>query len=500
MPNEPDDKDQKELFDAVKSAIDHVSAGLDPTSAVEKVARDYGFAPGKVRLVSNAYNNGTQLSQWRGGTGVLNKLASFPLCDADEVISRLYPENPTVKAAGVSPSYAAPPSWLPKPKVEYIKRASAPEPERPVDKVAMLDKAYALRRRNKRAIDECEREIRVHRDALDQHLVHLTRSLKISHDRPSYSVIDTATRTYLGDTAHQFLGMAYERSKIREKVAGDNDVLGAPVDTTVGPFAILRNAMGSVARYNAANEKLAQVKAAAAAAEEEAFRPFAHPAGATDASAVKMAFGFGTEVAAIAAGDILAHKATHQQQEDDPYGDAADLDDATAAVRRAALMRRPKRAEDESLITAVEKQAIAGSMVLGGALGNLFGRAAPMPKPKSELVEDKWMDLEDPDHANELRSIRTHAMLNQLMTDPDEPISAHDPNKVLAAYNELSQSTPRLAGNIAMLRPALRKRLEGHQEPFEAKELLDIEHGLTRTKAPTPNTATLGETPDSLLG
>lgn len=499
MPNEPDDKDQQELFDAVKSAIDHVSGGLDPTSAVEKVARDYGFGRGKVTLVANAYNNGTQLAQWRGGDGVLNKLASFPLCDADAVIDRLYPANPTVKSAGLSPSYAAPPGWLPKPKAEYIKLASAPEPERPVDKVAQLDKAYALRRRNKRAIDECEREIRIHRDALDQHLVGLVRSLKIAHDRPSYSVIDTATRTYLGDVAHQFLGMAYERSKIREKAAGDNDVLGAPVDTTVGPFAILRQAMGSVAKYNAANEKLAQVKAASAAAEEEAFRPFVRPAGATDASAVKMAFGFGTEVAAIAAGDILAHKATHQREEEDPYGDAADLDDATAAVRRAAAAKRTKRADD-SLITAVEKQAIAGSMVLGGALGNLFGRATPMPKPKSELVEDKWMDLEDPDHANELRSIRTHAMLNQLMTDPDEPISGHDPNKVLAAYNELSQATPRLAGNIAMLRPALRKRLEGHQEPFEAKELLDIEHGLTRTKAPTPNTAALGETPDSLLG
>ena len=122
-------------------------------------------------------------------------------------------------------------------------------------------------------------------------------------------------------------------------------------------------------------------------------------------------------------------------------------------------------------------------------------------KTRGDLVDDAWMGLEDPEHENELRKIKAHAMINQLLTDPDDPISGHDPDKVLAAYNEISQAAPRVAENAATLRPALRKRLMGHTEPFESKELLDIEHGLAKTKMPTPNTNLLGgDTPDGLLG
>lgn len=116
------------------------------------------------------------------------------------------------------------------------------------------------------------------------------------------------------------------------------------------------------------------------------------------------------------------------------------------------------------------------------------------------MVQDAWMNLEDPEHENDLRRIRAHALLNQMMTDGDDPISGHDPDKVLAAFNEISSATPRLAENAALLRPVLRKRLEGHQEPFEAKELLDIEKGIAQSKMPTPLTNSLSAAPDKMLG
>jgi hypothetical protein len=122
------------------------------------------------------------------------------------------------------------------------------------------------------------------------------------------------------------------------------------------------------------------------------------------------------------------------------------------------------------------------------------------PKSTGELVDDAWLDLEDPQHANELRKIKTHAMINSMMTDPDSPISGHDPEKVLQAYNEIAQLAPRAAEQPAVLGPLLRRRLEGHAEPFEAKEMTDIEKGLAASKAPTPNTSLLSEAPDKLLG
>ena len=50
------------------------------------------------------------------------------------------------------------------------------------------------------------------------------------------------------------------------------------------------------------------------------------------------------------------------------------------------------------------------------------------------------MDLESPDHEDELRKIRSNAMLTAMMTDPDDPISGHDPARVAEAYNEIAQT------------------------------------------------------------
>jgi hypothetical protein len=46
----------------------------------------------------------------------------------------------------------------------------------------------------------------------------------------------------------------------------------------------------------------------------------------------------------------------------------------------------------------------------------------------------------------------------------------------------------------------LRRALAGHTEPFEARELTDIEKGLAANKQTTPSTSLLTNAPDKLLG
>src|ERR1019366_5993256 len=255
----------------------------------------------------------------------------------------------------------------------------------------------------------------------------------------------------------------------------------------------------------------------AAMAKEEAFRPFSQAdssqprkqasilvlsspeetqaASLFDVSASKRA-GWNTEVAAIAAGDMLATKAMEhpEKKENDPYGDISDIENETSHIDHAANKAIQHKKKE------LKKQAFLSGPAMG-AMGAVMGRTlGQTPKTKDVLVEDAWMDFEDPEHQNELRKIRAHAMLNQLLTDPDDPISGHDHDRVLRAYNEINQVAPRIAENIATLRPHLRRRLEGHQEPFEVKELADTEKGLSQTKSPTPNTNLLNETPDKILG
>lgn len=173
----------------------------------------------------------------------------------------------------------------------------------------------------------------------------------------------------------------------------------------------------------------------------------------------------------------------------------------TAAAAQRAKAQEARAEAHRPFAEQPHKAAgILSTPAVGAFLGSMLSRGVGgVPQSNDDMVDKAWMDLEDPEHANELRKIKAHAMLNSMLTDRKDPISGHSPDDVLNAYNEIAQATPRVAETPGTLRPILRRRLEGHTEPFEAKEQLDIEKGLAQAKSPTPNTSLLGDAPDKLL-
>lgn len=516
MPPTVDATEERQLLEAVKLATDYINAGDLPDAAVEKIARDQGFGPGKIRLVGQAINNGRQLGQWRTpSTGILDKIASFDLCDPEAVIAKIYggPTQAEKDAAEtVHAEYRRPPSWADTParqKAASYKLPAGPKPEPYAPSPgAALDQAINNVQRAKLASDEARRQASAARDEVLSRVADVVAYFKqASYNRLPFESVEAAATSYYGDPAKTLLNVAYSGARLREKRAADTPtVLTRPIDLKTAPFTLIKAAIDAAGRCNYLSGVAVECAQRHATAQVEELRPFAKAGEAQQpattgpwsekAAAVfgfeKKAFGFGTEVAAIAAGDILAHKATHQQTNSDPYGDVESLDDELSAIQQLAARKRRG--------ATGEKRAFMG-MGLGAALGGVFGRSmGTIPQPKSDMVESEWLKLEDPEHENELRKIKAHALLNQLMTDPDEPIAGHEPDRVMAAYNEISSATPRLAENLATLRPALRKRLEGHQEPFETKELLDIEQGLAKSRAPTPTTNILRNAPESVMG
>lgn len=534
MPAEISKQEERQILDAVKTATDHVAAGLTPDAAVEKVARDLGFGPGKVQLIGQAYNTGRQLDQWRAGDpSILDKLAAFDLCDPQAVIAAMATTaRDKAAAALVSAEYARPPRLLDsyyREKVAGVVFPAPPPPTSASPRWAGDDgvKAYGKIDRAKHAADEARRVAAFHHDQVRSKVADLVGYFKQAGvARLPFAAVEAAAVTYYGDAASRLLSAVYADGNFKEKrAAATLRPTATPVDHAAAPFSTIKAAIDAAAACHTARQTaaVATVKVAEATAALKSFpsagsaRPPAD-SGRDPAAAVfgptKVAFGFGTEVAAIAAGDILAHRATHRAADDDPYGDAEDIDEDVKDARRemAALPPHLRHQLATHLVAkkaAAEKVGFLGAG-MGAAFGAGFGRSVGggidrgmsnmAPQSPGEMVDDSWMHLEDPEHENELRKIRAHAMINQLMTDPDDPISGHDPDRVLNAYNEISAATPRLAENVATLRPALRRRLEGHQEPFEVKELLDIEHGLSRTKTPTPNTSIMSETPEKILG
>lgn len=508
MPDTISSREETEIMNAIKSAGALVEAGSSPNDAVEKIARAQNFGPGKIRLMGQAYNTGQQLAQWRDSkTSILNKLASFELCDPQQVIDRI--SGVTVeKKASVDAEYSKPPTWLvTQPTREKTAAAyKLPTTEKQAyvaEPVERVERAFGAIQRTKQAADEARLQATKSVNAVRTKVAALVAYFQQPVRLP-FKTVEAAARTYYGAGVPMLMDMVYREARLTEKRANSMDLLMAAIDHEVAPFTLIKAAIDLAAVAHQRQKIAADLQATIETTRTEQLRPFVRadtavpPAPvsvvekkAASIFAVKQAMGIGTEIAAIAAGDILAHKAVEPgSEEDDPYGDIAGLEEEIDTVRRQAASPR----------LSFQKRGFLG-MGVGAAIGSSLGRTmSSLPKPKEDLINDDWMKLEDPEHENDLRKIRAHAMINQLMTDPDDPISGHDPDRVLSAYNEISSATPRLAENIAMLRPALRKRLEGHQEPFEAKELLDIEHGLARTKLPTPNTSVLSETPEKMMG
>lgn len=199
--------------------------------------------------------------------------------------------------------------------------------------------------------------------------------------------------------------------------------------------------------------------------------------------------------------DYLAGRLPHEKRAGDrwvqrrPYrGEAPfQLAERTVNVAKEALdashalttAKQALEAADTALVPFFAKAASWATGAVGGAaaggtrgiLDQLMGSDA-----LDKRVGKDVLDLEDPGHEDHLRSIQAQAMLTRMMADPANPLSGYDPEDVLTSYNELSQLTPRLATQPAAVQALLAKRLMGHSEPFEVKELTDIEKGLKQTQ------------------
>lgn len=545
MPQELASSDERRLLTAIKTAVDYVDTkNMSPDQAVEKVARDEQFGPGMITMLGRAYNTGRQLGQWRANTSILDKLASYPLCDPAKIISSIYPEKVDTKKEAMQKvafdvDYNSPPTWLPDERKLAAQRRNTPLMEKiakecvdcgsdpvkgrplsgtPKEASTVLKQAYGKFQRAKNAAEESRLHAAACEDKLRHHLADLTAYLKqAACYRLPYAQVEHAAKAYYGPIAVDLCKMAYDRAKLREPGADKTPVQKVAFDLHHEPFTII------VATIKAAQDTN-QARVWAKEAQDyfdkvsEHLVPFVQPSSRTEVRSqptsesswnlldgTKQAnhtpMGLLIDAGVIAAGDIGGGVVLNRMGAHGGGGVAAPVDesDLEDEDRLEAIHRIKQQAAKAMAKAGAEKQAIGPAG--GAAIGTLLSRGlGDYPKTKSDLIDDAWLDLEDPKHQNELRKIKTHAMLNSMMTDPEDPISGHDPDKVLAAYNEISQMAPRTAESPGALKPLLRKRLAGHTEPFETKELTDIEHGISRTKLPTPNTSILNEAPSGLLG
>jgi hypothetical protein len=432
---------EERLLQSVRDVQSYIVDGDTPDDAIVKVARERRLHPDMLPLLVQATNVGRQGYQREkcSGQGVLCQIAEFPLARIENVKAALYPAKPAapsavLKAATVSKEYSQPPKPVPvyeKAAMEKVASAKLPDSyfQQPTPGYQGDPKTNVMRMQSqKMAVQQEISNAKVAEiTARDQFLTAMGRVASYfktaSHDRLPLAEVEWNARRIFGPLATDVFN--YVSTRTKEARASDPPRVARPVDVAAEPYVSIKAAIENAVKYADARQAVKDLEAGAAEKIAEITRPF--------------------------------------------------YDRHTTGTTRVlgAVSSTYSPVKVGSLLTSVA----AG---MGANLGAGM-RSAVSPKPTTDLISDIGLELDDPQHNDELKAIESKGMLNDFMAN-DEVIAGFDPQEVAEAYNEIVQLAPSSAAQPAIMRPLLRKRLSaGAVEPFEAQQMADIEKTVRQT-------------------
>ena len=488
MPNLTSGDEQK-LLEGVKQAVHYVDDnGMSPNEALTKVAKDMSLTPGFLRAAVSAFNNGRQVSQWRANDSVLDKLAGFPIANYDKIHEGIW--GGTEKEAKdkyvslgdeVHSDYQNAPRWAERDDlsklatmdlgIEKLAEEAVPEHVQAHEKTKVVTAAWNKYSHAKRDHEEARVKEAAAKDALTVRLAVLTNYFKkFARDRIPFDVVDKAAYSYYGANGAALMDIMADRFPTEKRAADIKRYWEKPLSRDAEPFTFIQHAIKAAADLGTAIDALGLAKQAQEDAKG-ALLPFV-----TAPSLPKSEKDTTFSISLIDGG------VGEKEAKEDwcPHCDGG-------GPKSECIHGH---ADDNE-----EKEArLVPAMLIGDKISSRMGDAEAVEREVSS-VEDK---LNEPDHNDELRGIRAQVMLAEMMGDPDNPISEYPPEEVMARYNELAQLAPRISEQSAAMQPLLAKRLAGQTEPFEIKEISDIEKGLKDTSE-EPRLDIMKQSNDSIL-
>lgn len=447
---------EQKLIAAIERAAELVNTGMTPNDAIVKSAAAANVPAGHINLMVHAYNTGRTTKQREQGEDTLEKAADFQLADAQTVMDALYPKAvktsaEIIKQQVVSTDYAVSPAgMLARRRAEQEKAAAAQValPEKTYQPYSRDEQAAAARAYSeKRAAQLAREEVRRQASAAHTKAASAMDKLAEFFKRPGNMSFADAVKQVelrLGDEGVSVLNKiaeVYPHFKKQAATAahhfGDNPVYG-----------LVQDVLSSVTEYVTASSKIEKV---AEIGKKEApefitgsimHNPAAEPLELMTPVQRKEAFW----AKAIALAKGLGEK---------------------------GLKNGPGFVVDTVKATPKPAQGVAK------ILGNYGGQ-----KKEKALHAGAYKALTDPAHEMQLKNIRAHATLNDLMLN-DPVIGGYDPHEVALAFNDVAEAAPNVVNSSALLQSVLRKRLEaGQLADFDVKQLMEMD----KMKADRDNT------------
>jgi hypothetical protein len=425
---------EERLRTALDDVVDLVNDGQDPDDAIVKVATDRSIPPGHVSLMVAAYNTGRTTRHRESHSSLLDKAADFPIADAPSILDRLYPSSVKSAAAieresGVHITYSLSPGWYARATRESgMEKAAAATDWRMVDRSVPLyptvrdEEAGERVKLARQKAGQAEDQDRMEAARIQNQIMAGFAKLADYFAMPGSLVLADIRENV--ETLFGKEGVAVINQLRRTRPNLVKQAATGRFHSTMGePYSTVSHLVDLAGRLRhvvVGNEKRAAERTAAL---EVAERPFAPTPRVSLLDPLPLP---GTEKAA---------------------------DDSFWPNFNALIARDVTEPMMEHL----------------------------RPTDKDKLVEKQLRSIATPEHEQQLRDIKTRAMLEDMLTH-DPVLSGHHRDEVLGAFNDVSQLAPRASQQPLLMNALLRKRLQqGSLDPFDAGDIVKTEKGLMET-------------------
>lgn len=432
------------ITDSLGEVAELVNSGSNPNEAIAKTASANGIPVGHLELMVRAYNTGRSEAQRQSGDDPMEKLADFDLADLKTVIGMVYPDN--VKTASdklrvtrVSDTYGRAPA-APKPGLPPLAKLASDKgryTQLPKDSLGHTRNLSSMIEKIGRNSEKMRMDSAVSKDRLMDGISKLASYFRTFGGVPFVVARDNSIRLF-GKKAEALLNILSSSNKSLKKQAGTLSDIIAPVEITDRPYSLIHDCIKQAELHLNKQASFEYLKKVVNSSIES---------------------GFSGSLPTDNTGSVL--DGVSKQASDDDGGDNKKSRNFDRGV--------------DSLVTKPLNQARGNIWNTGMSIGGV-----PFKKPDSSVSGT----LKDYEFSNDqmvqdmmLKNIRSSAAVSDLMAN-DEVIGAHHPEDVAFHFNEISNVSPEASTNISMMRPLLRRRLEGGGaaiDPTDIQQMLDME-------------------------
>ena len=446
---------ETKIMNALSEAAELVNSGSTPNEAIAKSASASNIPVGQVELMVRAFNVGRSEAQRNSGAETHEKLAEFELADSKSVMEIMFPSNVKsasayIKDSSISDIYSKGPAIAAKvlpelpPLMPLIKQASINTPAK--DTLGETRQLGSYIEKIGSAASKLNVDSAMTRDKVTAGINKLANYFRSFGNKPFMVVKDNSEKLF-GKKATALLDIILTANRQLKKQAGTVADSMAPVNLDEEPYKSIK--------------------------------------GCIDLASIHL----------------------------NKQASAAFLNKLAKQVLTSGFSSSIPSEKSGSVLEGLDKSAAFSDwpMSLRGTTRGILGDAYklhenPDPSLKMENLKDEVLGTElererfKTDQllqSNQIKNIRASSTLADLMSN-DEIISSHHPDDVIFHFNEISKVMPESAINTAIMRPLLRKRLEGGTaaiDPFDVAQMVEMESYRRERETPTYNTRKLLQYP-----